>query len=106
MRAINFLLSPPIMAIISLLLAVIWMLRDEKDKARIELVFALVLNLFYGILPQHLHEPRGLPSFPGSSITSYFFWIGHSAFRPPLSRGLCKALCTFPFGSSINRWFP
>ena len=49
MRAINFLLSPPMMAIISLLLAVIWMLRDEKDKARIELVFGLVVNLFYGV---------------------------------------------------------
>ncbi len=49
MRAIDFLLSPPVLAIIALFLAIIWMLRDEKDKARIELVFALVLNLFYGV---------------------------------------------------------
>jgi hypothetical protein len=49
MRAIDFLLSPPIIAIVSLFLSILWMLRDEKDKARIELVFALVLNLFYGV---------------------------------------------------------
>lgn len=35
---------------IALFLAVIWMLRDEKDKARPLLVFALMLNLFYGYL--------------------------------------------------------
>ncbi len=50
MRAINFLFSPPVIAVTSLFLAVIWMLRDEKDKVRAELVFALVLNLFYGVL--------------------------------------------------------
>ncbi len=49
MRAIDFLLNPSMMAIIALFLSVIWMLRDEKDKARIELVFALALNLFYGV---------------------------------------------------------
>ena len=50
MRAIDILLCPSTIAIIALFLSVIWMLRDEKDKARIELVFALVLNLFYGVL--------------------------------------------------------
>jgi hypothetical protein len=50
MRAIDILLSPLGLAIIALFLSVLWMLRDEKDKARIELVFALVLNLFYGVL--------------------------------------------------------
>jgi hypothetical protein len=50
MRVINFLLEPTALAILALFLSVIWMLRDEKDKARIELVFALVINLFYGVL--------------------------------------------------------
>lgn len=36
--------------IIALFLALIWMLRDDKDKTRPLLVFALVLNLFYGFL--------------------------------------------------------
>jgi len=38
------------MAMTALFLSVIWMLRDEKDKARAELVFALIINLFYGVL--------------------------------------------------------
>ena len=50
MRAIDALLNPTVLAIVALFLSVLWMLRDEKDKARIELVFALVLNLFYGVL--------------------------------------------------------
>jgi hypothetical protein len=39
-----------LIGIVALFLALIWMLRDEKDKARPILVFALVLNLFYGYL--------------------------------------------------------
>jgi hypothetical protein len=50
MRAVQILLGPSGIALIALFLSVIWMLRDEKDKARVELVFALVLNLFYGVL--------------------------------------------------------
>jgi hypothetical protein len=36
--------------VIALFLSVIWMLRDEKDKTRPLLVFALTLNLFFGFL--------------------------------------------------------
>lgn len=50
MRAIDILLHPATIAITALFLSVIWMLRDEKDKTRIGLVFALILNLFYGVL--------------------------------------------------------
>jgi PAP2 superfamily len=50
MRVVDILLNPAFFAIIALFLAVIWMLRDQKDKTRAELVFALVLNLFYGVL--------------------------------------------------------
>ena len=50
MRLLNILLSPPVLGIIALFLSAIWMLRDTKDKTRPLLVFALVLNLFYGFL--------------------------------------------------------
>ena len=63
MRAIDILLSPSTIAIIALFLSVIWMLRDEKDKARIELVFALVLNLFYGVL-LNIFMSREVSVFP------------------------------------------
>jgi hypothetical protein len=50
MRLLNILLSPPALGVIALFLSAIWMLRDTKDKTRPLLVFALVLNLFYGFL--------------------------------------------------------
>jgi len=50
MRLLNILLSPPILGVIALFLSVVWMLRDTKDKTRPMLVFALVINLFYGVL--------------------------------------------------------
>jgi PAP2 superfamily len=50
MRVINIIFHPAIIAIMALFLSVIWMLRDQKDKTRVHLVFALVLNLFYGVL--------------------------------------------------------
>jgi PAP2 superfamily len=39
-----------VIGLLALFLALIWMLRDEKDKTRPLLVFALVLNLCYGYL--------------------------------------------------------
>jgi hypothetical protein len=50
MRVIDILLHPAVISITALFLSAIWMLRDEKDKTRVGLVFALVLNLFYGVL--------------------------------------------------------
>jgi hypothetical protein len=50
MRIVDILLNPAFFAIMALFLAVVWMLRDQKDKTRAELVLALVLNLFYGVL--------------------------------------------------------
>jgi hypothetical protein len=50
MRVLNFLLNGSGFGILALFLSVIWMLRDQKDKTRPLLVFALVLNLFYGFL--------------------------------------------------------
>jgi hypothetical protein len=48
MRLISFLLSPSIFGIEALFLSVLWMLRNERDKTRPMLVFALTLNLFFG----------------------------------------------------------
>jgi len=39
-----------VIGVLALFLSVIWMLRDEKDKTRPLLVFALILNLFFGFL--------------------------------------------------------
>ncbi len=50
MRIINILLGSPVLGVIALFLSAIWMLRDTKDKTRPLLVFALVINLFYGFL--------------------------------------------------------
>jgi hypothetical protein len=41
------LLNPGIINLLALLLSVVWMLRDDKDRTRPVLVFALVLNLLY-----------------------------------------------------------
>jgi hypothetical protein len=50
MHILQTLLSPPVLGILALFLSALWMLRDTKDKTRPLLVFALVLNLFYGFL--------------------------------------------------------
>ena len=50
MRYLLFLLNPGVMGLLALFLSLIWMLRDQKDKTRPMLVFALTLNLFFGFL--------------------------------------------------------
>jgi hypothetical protein len=50
LRIISFLLEPAIFGVLALFLSLIWMLLDQKDRTRPLLVFALVLNLFFGSL--------------------------------------------------------
>lgn len=50
MRILSIVTQPPIMSLIALFLAIVWMLRDEKQKDRAGLVLAFLLNLFYGVL--------------------------------------------------------
>jgi hypothetical protein len=50
LRILSFLLEPAIFGALALFLSLIWMLLDQKDKTRPLLVFALVLNLFFGSL--------------------------------------------------------
>ena len=46
----TYLLNPAIISLAALVAAVVWMLRDEKDRTRPLLVIALVVNLFYGFV--------------------------------------------------------
>lgn len=48
MHLLAALQNPAFVAILALVLAVVWMLRDETDKTRPLLVIALTVNLFYG----------------------------------------------------------
>ena len=50
MRLIAILLTPSMLDVLMLFLSAIWMLRDQKDKTRPLLVFALAVNLVYGYL--------------------------------------------------------
>jgi PAP2 superfamily len=49
-QLLGLLLNPAFTGTLALFLAAIWMVRDPRDKTRPLLVFALVLNLFYGFL--------------------------------------------------------
>jgi PAP2 superfamily len=50
MHLLAMLLNPAILGILALFLSVIWMIKDESDKTRPLLVFALTLNLVFGFL--------------------------------------------------------
>jgi hypothetical protein len=50
MRLDALLFNPALVGVFALFFAAIWMLMDPRDKSRPVLVFALVLNLFYGFL--------------------------------------------------------
>jgi len=50
MRLLSMLLNPAIIGLLALVLSVVWMMRDERDKTRPMLVLAVTLNLFYGFL--------------------------------------------------------
>jgi hypothetical protein len=50
MHLLGLLLNPAIIGTLALFLSVLWMLKDERDKTRPMLVFALTLNLVFGFL--------------------------------------------------------
>jgi hypothetical protein len=50
MRLLAIVTNPAILGTAALFLSVVWMLRDEKDKTRPMLVFALTMNLFFGFM--------------------------------------------------------
>ncbi|MDR3754474.1 MAG: phosphatase PAP2 family protein, partial [Terracidiphilus sp.] len=92
-RAIDILINPSTIAIIALLLSVIWMLRDEKDRARIELVFALVLNLFYGVF---------LNIFMGREGAAFPWKFDHVLFRLDASLGIQAACIARPLQGFLH----
>ena len=48
MHIARLIFSTAFLGIISVFAAIVWMLRDEKDKTRPLVVFAILINLFYG----------------------------------------------------------
>ena len=48
MFIVKLFLTPAFLALALLAIAVVWMLRDQEDRTRAQLVIALVVNLFYG----------------------------------------------------------
>ena len=48
MQIARLIISPGFLGIVALFVAIVWMLRDEKDKTRPLVVFAILINLFYG----------------------------------------------------------
>lgn len=50
MQFVLMLLNSPVIGLLALLAAVVWMMRDDKDKVRPLLVIALTLNLIFGAL--------------------------------------------------------
>ena len=50
MTLLSFLTTPAVIGLMALFASVVWMLKDQTDKTRPMLVFALTLNLFFGFL--------------------------------------------------------
>src|ERR1700746_3858833 len=48
MRIAGLIFSPGFLGLVALIVSIVWMLRDEKDKTRPLVVFAILINLFYG----------------------------------------------------------
>jgi hypothetical protein len=93
MRLIALLLNPAFIGTVALFLAAIWMLRDPKDKTRPLLVFALVLNLFYGFLLTVFMQREG----------SLFPWkFDYVLFRMDASLGLHAAAIARPLQGALR----
>jgi hypothetical protein len=93
MRLIALLLNPAFIGTIALFLAAIWMVRDPKDKTRPLLVFALVLNLFYGFLLTVFMQKEG----------SLFPWkFDYVLFRMDASLGLQAAAIARPLQGALR----
>jgi hypothetical protein len=83
MRVVDILFNPAIFGTLALFFAALWMLKNPNDKTRPLLVFALVLNLFYGVLFTILMDREG----------SFFPWkFDHVLFHMDESLGLQTAV--------------
>jgi hypothetical protein len=87
MTILALLANPTIIGMLAVFLSLLWMLKDEKDTTRPILVFALILNLFYGWLLTVFmsHEDGLLP------------WkYDHVLLHVDDSLGVSTALLAFP----------
>jgi hypothetical protein len=48
MQLARLFFNPGFLGLVALIVSIVWMLRDEKDKTRPLVVFAILINLFYG----------------------------------------------------------
>jgi PAP2 superfamily len=93
MRLIPLLFNPAFFGTLAVFLAAIWMLRDPRDKTRPLLVFALVLNLFYGFLLTVFMQREG----------SLFPWkFDFILFRMDASLGLQAAAIARPLQGALR----
>ncbi|HEY1648147.1 MAG TPA: phosphatase PAP2 family protein [Terracidiphilus sp.] len=79
MRLTDLALNPALIGTLALFLSAIWMVRDPEDKNRPLLVFALVLNLFYGLL---------LSLFMRTESSLFPWKFDHVLFRMDAALGL------------------
>jgi hypothetical protein len=87
MHLTSVLLNPAFVSMVFLFLSVLWMLKDPSDKTRPLLVFALVLNLFYGFL---------LTTFMGREGSLFPWKYDHILFAMDQSLGLEAARIAGP----------
>jgi hypothetical protein len=50
MQVVKFVLSAPFIEVVGLFLSIVWMMKDQNDRARTLIAIALTVNLFYGAL--------------------------------------------------------
>ena len=91
----HLIFSPGFLGIIAAFLAIVWMLRDETDKTRPLVVFAILINLFYGtVITIFLGQEGSLLPWKYDQI---LFEIDHAlgittaAIALPLLKGVWKA---------------
>jgi hypothetical protein len=90
---LHVLSNPALVATLALFLSAIWMVRDPKDRTRPILVFALVLNLFYGVLFNIFME----------RADSLFPWkYDHALFRMDEALGLHAAWIAGPLQGTLR----
>jgi hypothetical protein len=93
MRILSLFLNPAIISTVALFLSVLWMLRDQKDKTRPMLVFALTLNLFFGLL---------LTVFMGREGSMLPWKYDHVLFALDAALGLPAAVIARPLQGALH----
>jgi hypothetical protein len=93
MKLLAILLNPAIFALVALVASVVWMLKDEKDKSRPLVVFALVLNLIY---------PWLLSVVLGGEAGLLPWKYDHMLFRLDASLGVSAASIALPLQGALR----